>query len=206
MYDCIISHLPINCKRKSSFGPQKFLLHFSVKCTILIGHTCRCDGMVDVVDSKSTGASLSAACGGVKRRRSRCSGRQATKAFAPRRSSGTANDGDICRRRAATMNNRQRWLVIEKEKHTCRCDGMVDVVDSKSTAGDSVPVRVRSPAPSKRERLLPLSFTLCSGRTRTHLIADVLWTSACRQLDGGNTLIFFEEENVNRVRSPAPFN
>ena len=33
---------------------------------------------------------------------------------------------------------------------TCRCDGMVDVVDSKSTAGDSVPVRVRSPAPKKR--------------------------------------------------------
>ena len=32
---------------------------------------------------------------------------------------------------------------------TCRCDGMVDVVDSKSTAGDSVPVRVRSPAPEK---------------------------------------------------------
>ena len=32
---------------------------------------------------------------------------------------------------------------------TCRCDGMVDVVDSKSTAGDSVPVRVRSPAPNQ---------------------------------------------------------
>ena len=32
---------------------------------------------------------------------------------------------------------------------TRRCDGMVDVVDSKSTAGDSVPVRVRPPAPSK---------------------------------------------------------
>ncbi len=29
----------------------------------------------------------------------------------------------------------------------CRCDGMVDVADSKSAAGDSVPVRVRSPAP-----------------------------------------------------------
>lgn len=28
-----------------------------------------------------------------------------------------------------------------------RCDGMVDVADSKSAAGDSVPVRVRSPAP-----------------------------------------------------------
>lgn len=32
---------------------------------------------------------------------------------------------------------------------TRRCDGMVDVVDSKSTAGDSVPVRVRPPAPYK---------------------------------------------------------
>ena len=30
----------------------------------------------------------------------------------------------------------------------CRCDGMVDVVDSKSTAGDSVPVRVRPPVPN----------------------------------------------------------
>ena len=29
----------------------------------------------------------------------------------------------------------------------CRCDEMVDVADSKSAAGDSVPVRVRSPAP-----------------------------------------------------------
>ena len=36
---------------------------------------------------------------------------------------------------------------------TCRCDGMVDVVDSKSTAGDSVPVRVRSPAPCKKPLL-----------------------------------------------------
>ena len=34
-------------------------------------------------------------------------------------------------------------------KHRCRCDGMVDVVDSKSTAGDSVPVRVRPPAPKQ---------------------------------------------------------
>ena len=29
----------------------------------------------------------------------------------------------------------------------CRCDGMVDVADSKSADGDIVPVRVRSPAP-----------------------------------------------------------
>ena len=34
-------------------------------------------------------------------------------------------------------------------KEPCRCDGMVDVVDSKSTASDGVPVRVRSPAPNQ---------------------------------------------------------
>ena len=34
-------------------------------------------------------------------------------------------------------------------RSACRCDGMVDVVDSKSTASDGVPVRVRSPAPNQ---------------------------------------------------------
>ena len=34
--------------------------------------------------------------------------------------------------------------------HTCRCDEMVDVADSKSAASDGVPVRVRSPAPKKQ--------------------------------------------------------
>ena len=37
---------------------------------------------------------------------------------------------------------------------------LVDVVDSKSTAGDSVPVRVRSPAP----QYLPLFDTIVSAR------------------------------------------
>ena len=129
---------------------RKLSLAFCAKVYYTNGTSRRCDGMVDVVDSKSTGASLSAACGGVKRRRSRCSGRRATKAFAPRRSSGTANEGAIRRRKAVTIKNRQRWLVVNNGKHTCRCDGMVDVVDSKSTAGDSVPVRVRSPAPKKQ--------------------------------------------------------
>ena len=44
-------------------------------------------------------------------------------------------------------NKSQRRLATENAIHTCRCDEMVDVADSKSAAGDSVPVRVRSPAP-----------------------------------------------------------
>ena len=44
--------------------------------------------------------------------------------------------------------------------NSCRCDGMVDVVDSKSTASDGVPVRVRSPAPKAKERH-PLGGVLC---------------------------------------------
>ena len=35
---------------------------------------------------------------------------------------------------------------------------LVDVVDSKSTAGDSVPVRVRSPAPSKADSIDAVGF------------------------------------------------
>ena len=46
---------------------------------------------------------------------------------------------------------------------------LVDVVDSKSTAGDSVPVRVRPPAPINP--IVNVSFTmgfiLCTGWTRT---------------------------------------
>ena len=82
---------------------------------------------------------------------------------------------------------------------------MVDVVDSKSTAGDSVPVRVRSPAPSKRERLLPLSFALWRERIRTHLTPDVRWTSGPPVQKLVASIIFFSarKENVNRVRSPA---
>ena len=54
-------------------------------------------------------------------------------------------------------------------KYNCRCDGMVDVVDSKSTAGDSVPVRVRSPAPKKQIPIGVSAFLLfcwgcCCGR------------------------------------------
>ena len=49
---------------------------------------------------------------------------------------------------------------------------MVDVVDSKSTAGDSVPVRVRSPAPVKeRDLLISLFYLLLGNRTRTQFNA-----------------------------------
>ena len=46
---------------------------------------------------------------------------------------------------------------------------LVDVVDSKSTAGDSVPVRVRSPAPINPivNDTFTLGFILCTGWTRT---------------------------------------
>ena len=45
---------------------------------------------------------------------------------------------------------------------------LVDVVDSKSTASDSVPVRVRSPAPINAivNDTFTMGFILCTGRTR----------------------------------------
>ena len=53
---------------------------------------------------------------------------------------------------------------------TRRCDGMVDVVDSKSTAGNSVPVRVRPPVPKKvmYVDLNPyMTFLVCSDKIKS---------------------------------------
>ena len=49
---------------------------------------------------------------------------------------------------------------------------LVDVVDSKSTAGDSVPVRVRSPAPARRKRHIACDELL-------HFIAKLIVRSFC---------------------------
>ena len=50
------------------------------------------------------------------------------------------------------IKDRQRCLAIYKSTHTLAgVMKSVDVVDSKSTAGDSVPVRVRPPAPNKTD-------------------------------------------------------
>ena len=49
----------------------------------------------------------------------------------------------------------------------CRCDGMVDVADSKSAGGDSVWVRVPPPAPARHKR---------------HIACDELFIKAHRSL------------------------
>ena len=42
----------------------------------------------------------------------------------------------------------------------CRCDGMVDVADSKSAGGDTVWVRVPPPAPKRKRRPMGVFFFL----------------------------------------------
>ena len=55
--------------------------------------------------------------------------------------------------------------------HICRCVELVDVVDSKSTAGDSVPVRVRSPAPRRCGRHIVRSDFFIKKSLLTHSVA-----------------------------------
>ena len=64
--------------------------------------------MVDVVDSKSTGASLSAACGGSSEGVAGAAVGEGRRRSRQGHSPGTANVGDIRRRMAATINSRQR--------------------------------------------------------------------------------------------------
>ena len=84
---------------------------------------------------------------------------------------------------------------------------MVDVVDSKSTAGDSVPVRVRSPAPINPivNDTFTMGFILCWKRTRTHSSGTVRWTVPATSANTGGYLYFLPSaENANRVLLPAP--
>ena len=73
---------------------------------------------------------------------------------------------------------------------------------SKSTASDSVPVRVRSPAPRKARPQTGSRFSYCMDRrTRTHLNASVRWTLAATSANTGGYLYFLPSaENANRVR------
>ena len=93
------------------------------------------------------------------------------------------------------------WCILfQYLPNTCRCDGMVDVVDSKSTAGDSVPVRVRSPAPSKRDTqrvsllfigqngLEPISMQHATGKNANRVRPCLL--PSCKKQRGFSSLLF----------------
>ena len=75
---------------------------------------------------------------------------------------------------------------------------MVDVEDSKSSASDGVPVRVRSPAPSKEPAfagfffylqtgLEPIQIRSAGGRTGVRLLPNttILWRSQ-KQIESGH--------------------
>ena len=60
----------------------------------------------------------------------------------------------------SSYNNQRRRCAA----HLAGVMELVDVVDSKSTAGDSVPVRVRPPAPKNEEESFALLLVLHSER------------------------------------------
>ena len=79
---------------------------------------------------------------------------------------------------------------------------LVDVVDSKSTASDSVPVRVRPPAPKKKTHFCVSSF-FNDGRTRTGgSIREPPRGGAQRQPIGKGELCAAAKQP--EVRPPAP--
>ena len=65
---------------------------------------------------------------------------------------------------------------------------LVDVVDSKSTAGDSVPVRVRSPAPRGRKVRFATTFFIPMAK-KTHPPAPLLLLSKSQPLMLGCDLV-----------------
>ena len=90
---------------------------------------------------------------------------------------------------------------------------LVDVVDSKSTDGDIVPVRVRPPAPINPivNDTFTMGFILCTGRIRTHPNATCRWHVAATSSKTGGYLNFcpsparakMQIESGHRVRIPG---
>ena len=76
---------------------------------------------------------------------------------------------------------------------------------SKSTGGDTVPVRARPPAPINAivNDTFTMAFILCLKRTRTHLNATRT-SVAADGLTEANLNFLPTGENANRVRPPAP--
>ena len=81
--------------------------------------------------------------------------------------------------------------------HTTQDSYIGNTTASQAVKAGSTPVSC-----SKRKSTPPGCFSfLCGGEgSRTDLNADVRWTSACCQLDGGNSLIFTKGENVIKSR------
>ena len=112
--------------------------------------------LVDVVDSKSTVASPSAASGGRSEGVASAAVGEGRRRLRQGHSAGnrkrwrhqTAAGGHIKNRRQQSMTYRITSAGVME---------LVDVVDSKSTAGDSVPVRVRPPAPKKNATMIQFS-------------------------------------------------
>ena len=82
---------------------------------------------------------------------------------------------------------------------------LVDVVDSKSTAGDSVPVRVRSPAPIKAivNDTFTMAFILCWKRTRTRSSGTVRWTVPATSTNTGGYLNFRQRRKCKSIPVPC---
>ena len=84
----------------------------------------------------------------------------------------------FCNRSFPTQYNKNFFLLFSGNwcilsKHHAGVMELVDVVDSKSTGGDTVPVRARPPAPNKKRKASAFLFLFYGGRARTHLNATL---------------------------------
>ena len=150
--------------RKKPFGKFPLAIFLRMVYTEQSKCTCRCDGIGRRSVLKIHRCEPERRQWRRKRGCSKCSGRRGTQAFAPRTFAG-----DRKRRRHHAAGRRPQNKIASGGWWLTNLDApagvmeLVDVVDSKSTAGDSVPVRVRSPAPKKKREAKASLFFFAVG-------------------------------------------
>ena len=101
------------------------------------------------------------------------------------------------------MQFSKKYTILNEQ--SCRCDEMVDVADSKSAASDGVPVRVRSPAPTKESTPSGvLSFVYGWGSDSNPFQCNMPAAYCCRQLKSWRLPYSIRVRSLpGKIRSPA---
>ena len=93
-----------------------------------------------------------------------------------------------------------RFEKLNAARMSAACEGLTEQYNNFSSRGEEKRNQIWSVPPKKTHTIWCVSF-FCGKSRFEDLNADVRWTSACRQLDGGNSIIYLSYGKINADKS-----